>query len=144
MLLERGAELAEDVAAALPRRSAAGTSRGQSARRCRRPGPRGEALANARDQMRRASHDLDQARDPAQADKAGAASERPWRRPRGDLVSAADLAAAVLGPSVAGLDDSGDPALRATRIPSRVIKPRRAQDQCPTPRAGPAARPKPT
>ncbi len=77
-LLGRGAELAEDAVAAL--RAARPDGQGALAQDGAGAGKRedaGKALGDARDQMRKASQELDQARDPARADEAGLEARRP-------------------------------------------------------------------
>ena len=105
-MLGRGAELAEDVAAVL--RSDLVDGQGAMA-------PDGaierdraaDTLGDARDQMRKAAHELDQARDPSQAGKAGEEARQAMLRAARDLQAAAELTSAVPAPELAGFDDAG-------------------------------------
>jgi hypothetical protein len=107
-LLERGAQLAEDVAAALrserpdadagaenPEKT--GIGRGRAA----------EAIGDARDQMRRASHELEDARDPAHAGHAGAGARQAMLRAAQDLRAAA-LQAGELLSAIPGFDEGSE------------------------------------
>ena len=105
-LLGRGAELAEDAAAALR----AEMRDGQAAAAQDGAGggkDAGEALGDARDQMRKAGQELDEARDPARADEAGLEARQAMLRAWRDLQAAAELTGMEPAPTLAGLDDSG-------------------------------------
>ncbi len=67
-----------------------------------------DALGDARDQMRQASRELDNARDPARAAPAAAGARQAMLQAARDLQAAAQLAAAALAPSFPGLDEAGD------------------------------------
>jgi hypothetical protein len=110
-LLERGAHFAEDVAAALRSEMPEGHA-GVVAPHAGAGGPArtGEALGDARDQMRRASQELDQARDPARARASGTEAREAMRRAARDLQTAALQASASLGASSSSLDDGGESA----------------------------------
>jgi hypothetical protein len=107
-LLGRGAELAEDAVAALRAENPDG--QGALAQDGAGAGKRedaGKALGDARDQMRKAARELDQARDPARADEAGLEARQAMLRAARDLQAAADLTGMDPAPALAGLDDSG-------------------------------------
>jgi hypothetical protein len=105
-VLGRGAEMAEDAAAALRGDMPDGRDvlahDGAGGREEAR-----EALGEARAQMRKASRELDQARDPARADEAGQEAHQAMLRAARDLLSAAELTGGEPAPVLAGLDDSG-------------------------------------
>jgi hypothetical protein len=110
VLLERGAELADDVVAALRSEMPDGHAVAKAHDGAGGRGRAGEALGDARDQMRKASQGLGEARDPARADKAGAEARQAMLAAARDLHAAAELASAVLGPDVAGFEDGGNSA----------------------------------
>ncbi len=140
VLLERGAELAEDVAAAiradLPEGHAAAKAKEAGGDRSRA----GEALGDARDEMRRASRELDQAREPAQAGNAGALARQSMEKAARDLVSAADLAAAELGPGFAGLLEAGDSSLPADADSGAGDRAAHTAGRTPDPESGPGGK----
>ena len=107
-LLERGAEIADEVAATLRSEMPNGHAAGKAHDGAGGRGRAGEALGDARDQMRKASQELGEARDPARAGKAGAEARQAMLLAARDLQAAAELASTVLGPTVAGFDDDGD------------------------------------
>ena len=106
-VLGRGAELAEDVVAAL--RSELVDGQGAIA-----PDGAGEqahaaaALGDARDQMHKAAQELEVARrDPARTGEANGEARQAMLRAARDLQAAAELTAAAPAPELAGLDDGG-------------------------------------
>ncbi len=117
-LLERGAQLADDMAAALRAErleAEPGAAAGQPPA-AGRASP-AQALGDARDQMRRASRGLDQARDPALASQAAPLARQAMRQAARDLQAAAELADQAAGTGLAGLDDdpSGAADLQETQ-----------------------------
>jgi hypothetical protein len=106
-VLGRGAELAEDVVAAL--RSEMVDGEGAIAPDgAREQGRAAEALGDAREQMRKAAQELEEVRrDPARTGQAPAVARQAMKRAARDLQAAAELTAAAPAPEPAGLDDGG-------------------------------------
>ncbi|MGP0062270.1 MAG: hypothetical protein ACLQGP_01545 [Isosphaeraceae bacterium] len=104
-MVDRGAQLAEDLAAALGAEQQAAQARAVAPNQALADGhpPIGEARAA----MLRAGQQLDQAREPDQAGRAAQAAREAMREAARDLMAAAQAAAAQLdGPSLA--DDRAD------------------------------------
>jgi hypothetical protein len=109
-LLERGAQLAADLAAAL--RSEQSETQPLVTPDQAEPGSRenaGQTIGSARDQMRRAAKELDQARDAARASQSVPAAQQAMHQAARDLQAAALQADALAGLGSSGFSDGADP-----------------------------------
>jgi len=140
-LLDRGANLAMDLAAALraERNEIVPSAASKPAEGASREGP-AEAIGGAREQMRQAGRELEHARDPAQAAQSVPAARAAMLQAAGNLRAAAAAAGAAASSAFAGFDGDDDAGLAADALAQGDAGSARAGGSNPDPTGGPGGK----
>jgi hypothetical protein len=143
-LLEQGAQLAADLAATL-RSERLETGPGGTANPADLGSRKnaGQAIGGARDQMRRAAQELEQARDAARASQSIPAARGAMHQAARDLQAAASLADAAAGASTLGFEDAGDPTSAPADGEALTNAASAAEGTTSDPESGPGAKAEP-